>query len=525
MITNQSDKMKHSPFRRLPFKVLSTTFACTLLVSACNGDDDLGDDADSAGAPNGSGGRSQGTGGRAPGTGGRGPGSGGRTQGTGGLGEGGVGAQQGVGGDQASGGASGGVTGMAGDGGQGGAAPTFPCDEDNGGIELADGFCAVLAAEGLGRARHVTVSPSGDVFVAVNPSADGTEPGRIIALRDADQDGKLEERATFNTKGGNSIVWRDGELFFAENDRIIKYAMPDGRLAPTSEPQVIVSGLPADGDHRSKTIAFGDDETLFVNIGSASNSCQLANREPGSPGQEPCEELEERAGIWVFDPNVVDQEGDAGERFAAGTRNANALAIQPGSAALWAVTNGRDQLYQNWPELFDPSADALLPSEGLHLVESGAHYGWPYCYHDPAIGMVLAPEYGGDGQTTAGCASYLEPDFAFPGHWAPLGAVFYEGSQFPERYQGGLFVAFHGSRFEPNATGDLPGYQVAFLPFDGAEPGDAFETFASGFAGDARPLPTEAAARPVGVSVAPDGSLYITDDYGGNLWRVFHTGE
>jgi glucose/arabinose dehydrogenase len=85
--------------------------------------------------------------------------------------------------------------------------------------------------------------------------------------------------------------------------------------------------------------------------------------------------------------------------------------------------------------------------------------------------------------------------------------VFYEGDQFPERYQGGLFVAFHGSRFEPNAMGDLPGYQVGFLPFDGADPGDEVETFASGFAGSERPLPEEAESRPVGVTVAQDGSL------------------
>src|SRR5690606_7061546 len=145
------------------------------------------------------------------------------------------------------------------------------------------------------------------------------------------------------------IVWRDGELFVAENDRIIKYNVPDGELGPTGEPQVIVAGLPADGDHRSKTIAFLDDNTMFVNIGSASNSCQVDNRQLESPGQDPCPELDERAGVWVFDPTVLDQTAADGERFAAGTRNANALAIEPDSGDLWAVTNGRDQLYENWP--------------------------------------------------------------------------------------------------------------------------------------------------------------------------------
>lgn len=102
--------------------------------------------------------------------------------------------------------------------------------------------------------------------------------------------------------------------------------------------------------------------------------------------------------------------------------------------------------------------------------------------------------------------------------------MFYDGSQFPDRYQGGLFIAFHGSRFEPDATDDnLPGYQVGFLPFVGQDVGDNLETFTSGFAGPNRPLPEEAESRPVGVAVAPDGSLYISDDHGGKLWRVFYT--
>jgi glucose/arabinose dehydrogenase len=88
-----------------------------------------------------------------------------------------------------------------------------------------------------------------------------------------------------------------------------------------------------------------------------------------------------------------------------------------------------------------------------------------------------------------------------------------------------MFVAFHGSRFEPEATGDLPGYQVGFLPFEGEAPADDFETFASGFAGSERPLPDEAESRPVGVALANDGSLYISDDYGGKLWRVIYAGE
>lgn len=482
----------------LPLTVLSTLLAGSLSLSACGNGDDSDD-----------------------GTGGSTSNSGGRT------GSGGSGASNGSGGRTATGGFSGGGEGGAGLGGEGGSAgpaSADDCDDDNGGIDLPDGFCAVVAAENLGRARHVAVSPSGDVFVAVNPSPDGATAGKIVALRDTDDDAKLDRRVTFNTTGGNGIAWRDGELFFAEADRIIKYELPDGQLEPSEDPEVVVAGLPDDGDHISKTIAFNDD-VMYVNFGSATNSCQVNNRELESPGDDPCEELEERAGIWTFDASEEDQTVDDGERYAKGTRNMNALAIQPGTGDLWGVQNGRDQLAENWPAYFDEDDDRAAPSEELLRLTDGETYGWPYCYHDQDLGMVLAPEYGGDGLTIGACGEYPEPDFAFPAHWAPLGAVFYDGEHFPEEYQGGLFVAFHGSRFEPNATGDLPGYQVSFLPFDDDEPGDDFETFASGFAGDERPLPDEAESRPVGVTLAPDGSLYISDDYGGKLWRVFYNGD
>ncbi len=416
--------------------------------------------------------------------------------------------------------------GMGGGGGMGEPpASADDCDPDSGGIELPDGFCAVLSAENLGRARHMTVSPSGDVFVAINPSPGGSTPGEIVALRDTDNDGKFDVRETFNTTGGNGIVWREGELFFAENDRIIKYSLPDGELVPSSGPEVVVSGLPADGDHVSKTIVFSDEGMMYVNFGSASNSCQVNNRELESPGEDPCPELSERAGVWQFDPDVLGQTADDGTRYVAGTRNMNALAIQPSTGDLWGAQNGRDQLAENWPAYYDDEDDAVLPSEELIRLVPGETYSWPYCYHDPNMGLVLAPEYGGDGGTVGPCSEYPAPDFAFPAHWAPLGAVFYDGEHFPERYRGGMFVAFHGSRFSPNASGDLPGYQVSFLPFEDDMPGDDFETFASGFAGDDRPLPEEADSRPVGVALAHDGSLYISDDHGGKLWRVFHEGD
>ncbi len=308
----------------LPLTLLSTALVGALALSAC-GDSD-GDDSD------------DGTGGSSTGGTGAGNGSGGND---------GTGAANGTG-ASSMGGAMGGMDSMGGQGGQA-MMPSDRCDPDNGGIELPDGFCAVLSAKDLGLARHVAVSPSGDVFVAVNPSRDGKTPGQIIALRDTNDDGKFDKRETFNEVGGNSIVWRKGELFFAENDRIIKYSLPDGELKPSVEPEVIVSGLPDDGDHVSKTIAFGADDLMYVNIGSATNSCQVNNRELNSPGVDLCPELEERAGIWTFDPTVLNQVAADGTRYAKGTRNMNALALQPDTGDLWGVQNGRDQLAENWP--------------------------------------------------------------------------------------------------------------------------------------------------------------------------------
>ncbi len=397
------------------------------------------------------------------------------------------------------------------------------CDENNGSITLPAGFCAAIFADGVERARHMVVTPSGDVYVATNDSMDGKVLGNVVALRDDDDDGHADVMEHFGDKGGNGIAWHDGKLYFGQNDRILRYTIPEGALVPEHQPDVVVSGLPATGDHVSKTIVVSENGELFVNIGSASNACQMENRVPLSPGIDPCVELETRAGVWRFDANGTDQTQHDGVRFAMGVRNAVALAIHPESHELVAVQNGRDQLHENWPELFTPNDDQRLPSEELFILMENADYGWPYCYHDADMNeKVLAPEYGGDGQIIDRCAHVEEPDVAYPAHWAPLGVHFYGGDQFPDHYRNGAFIAFHGSRFAPDAMGELPGYNVVFQPFTAAAASNTYEVFATDFAGNARPLPEQAKHRPVGLAERPDGSLYISDDHGGRIWRVFY---
>jgi glucose/arabinose dehydrogenase len=286
---------------------------------------------------------------------------------------------------------------------------------------------------------------------------------------------------------------------------------------------VIVSGLPGTGDHARKNIQLDGRGSMFVNIGSASNACQVVNRALESPGVDPCPELPIRAGVWRFDAGRVGQVQAAGERFATGLRNIEALRYDAVRSALFGVQHGRDHLNDNWPTLFTEQQGADLPSEEFLRIDRGDDNGWPYCYHDWQQSLkVLAPEYGGDGSLVGRCAGLETPLMAFPGHWAPNDVLFYAGNQFPARYTRGAFVAFHGG-FD---RAPLPneGFNVVFAPFTGSVAQGTFEVFADGFTGGGSPLPAAALHRPMGLAEGPDGSLYISDDDGGRIWRVIFAG-
>jgi glucose/arabinose dehydrogenase len=302
----------------------------------------------------------------------------------------------------------------------------------------------------------------------------------------------------------------------------VRYRLPAGELRPDTAAETVVSGLPITGDHPMHPFVIDGTGSLYVDVGSATNSCQVKNRAIASPGQTPCTELETRAGIWKFDANKTGQTFSPAQRFVTGLRNAVGIAIDPADGAVYTTQHGRDQLGDNFPKLYTLQQSAELPAEELVHLTAGADYGWPTCYFDGAQQkLVLAPEYGGDGGKAVGvCANKVPPAAFFPAHWAPDGLVFYSGSMFPARYHGAIFVAFHGSW--NRTVGPQEGYNVVFLPFANGQPSGAYEVFADGFAGSTVD-PQKADHRPVGLAVGPDGALFVADDQGGRVWRITYS--
>ncbi len=396
------------------------------------------------------------------------------------------------------------------------AAPT--CDRDNGGLRLPQGFCALVVADKLGKARHLAVRDNGDLYVMLDAA---NAQGAIVALHDRDGDGRMDERRYFGRHTGTGIRLHEGYLYAAPNDRIERYRLPDDALVPTQAPDVLIQDLPNQHDgHTAKAIAFDTQGNLYLTLGAPTNACQKTDRAPGLPGMDPCPERERTAGVWRFSAQRLGQMPQDGKRLVTGTRHIVALARNPQDGELYGVQNGRDQLHELWPKRFTQQQSDELPAEELLHLKAGDDYGWPYCYYDPfQQKRVLAPEYGGDGRKVGRCGQYQKPVATFPAHYAPLDLLFYEGRQFPARYRGGAFIAFHGSW---NRSLDA-GYQVDFLPFGKQGPQGRPEGFATGFAGQDSSSPAQ--HRPVGLAQGPDGSLYVSDDQGGRIWRILFKGQ
>jgi glucose/arabinose dehydrogenase/mono/diheme cytochrome c family protein len=409
------------------------------------------------------------------------------------------------------------------------------CAGDNGGITLSPGFCATVFADNVGHARHMVVAPNGVVYVntwsgryyANTENAKAPDGGFLLALQDTTGSGRADKVVRFGpgvesgNAGGTGIALYNGALFAETNDRIVRYALPPGAIAPTGAPEVVVSGLPLTGDHPMHPFKIDGQGGLYVDLGSATNACQRQNRIPNSPGIQPCTELETRAGIWRYDANRTGQQFSPAERFATGLRNGEGLAFDS-AGRIFATQHGRDQLRENWSALYTVEQGANGPAEELVQLERGADFGWPYCYFDLSQQkLVLAPEYGGDGKAIGPCAGKRAPVAAFPAHWAPNDLAIYDGQQFPAPYRGGAFIAFHGSwNRAPSPQG---GYNVVFQPLADGKPSGNYVVFADGFAGASKE-PGRAAHRPSGLAVGPDGALYVSDDQRARIWRIVFRG-
>jgi len=399
------------------------------------------------------------------------------------------------------------------------------CARNDGGLRLPPGFCATIFADSIGSARHLVVAPNGDVFVNLQKAQHGpvaSIPAGIVGLRDTNGDGRADVIERFGSGGNTGIAFHDGYLYADVGTSIVRYPIPSGQLRPSGPADTVVTGMPGQPGHASRNFVITPNGTMYVNFGSPSNACQLKDRAEGSPGKENCPELETRAGIWKFDANGHSQRPSLESRYATGLRNSVALTLDPSGTRLYAVPNGRDQLSGNWPSLFTPQQSADLPGEVFVEVNARDDYGWPFCYYDGLVHEYrLAPEYGGDGKSVGRCSTLKQPIYSFPAHWAPLAVQFYSGKNFPSRYRNGVFVAFHGSwNRDP-----LPqaGYNVVFLPMPNGHAQEQFEFFAEGFT-TPNPARNTAAHRPVGLAVAPDGALYISDDVGGRIYRVTWSG-
>jgi len=412
------------------------------------------------------------------------------------------------------------------------AAPGLPLpDADDGGISLPPGFRAYVAADNLVVEKKVGNTPEKLRFLAVAPNGDlyaKLVRGNILALRDTDGDGRFDLIKEFGPgDGGTHLMFHAGYLYQSSRTAVYRYKYTPGELVPTSPLETIVKDLPAEKDHDAKSFGFDESGHMIVEVGSPYNVYSDGDRRKGAKGKTDAEVAEFQktyGGFWRFDPAKHNQTQAAdGVRFSTGHRHSLALQWHPVSKNFFMAQMGRDGLNTIDPVHYDELDNAERVSEVMHLLREGADLGWPRTYWDPfKQAHMLAPEYGGDGFKRMEPDLYDKPVVAFPGHWAPLQMALYTGTQFPAKYRGGMFIAFHGSW--NRAPRPQAGYKVAFVPFTAAGvPTGQYETFADNFNSADAAVPTR--YRPGGVAVAPDGSLYIAETERGRIWRVMFTGE
>jgi glucose/arabinose dehydrogenase len=387
--------------------------------------------------------------------------------------------------------------------------------QDTAGLTLPAGFGATMLADNLGSARHIAVTAQGDIYVKLNHTKGGK--GILFLHQDG---GKATVANSFGNYGGTGMYIKNGYLYASSDEDVYRYKLNDkNEVIDPEHPEKIISGLLNRREHESKSIVLDNDGNIYVNVGAYSNSCQVNDREKGSMGRPGCPILDSAGGIWKFKADKPDQHYGDGIHYAKGIRNTVGLDWNQQDNQLFVMQHGRDQLHDLFPTLYTTQQSAVEPAECLYALKQGDDAGWPYIYYDQEKHeKIVAPEYGGNGIKTGGGGA-IDPVVAFPGHLAPDGLLFYTGNQFPARYKNGAFIAFHGSwnrAPEPQA-----GYFVVFQPFKDGKPDGKWEVFADGFAGtQAQKESGRAIHRPCGLAQGPDGSLYVSDDSHGAIYKI-----
>jgi glucose/arabinose dehydrogenase len=353
----------------------------------------------------------------------------------------------------------------------------------------APGFEVSLFAEDLDNPRTTYVLPNGDVLVVEStrewpdrPDRPDKSGNRITLFRDTNKNGKPDLREVFvtglNMPYGMVLV---GNWFYVGNtDGVVRYPYRAGETKITAKGEKVLD-LPGGGHFTRNLIADATGRKIYIAVGSASNVDE----------ENEWEKDQRRAGIVEMNPD-----GSGARIFANGLRNPVGMDWEPQTNRLWTVVNERDLL-----------GDDLVP-DYVTSVREGAFYGWPYSY----FGQNEDPRK--KGQRPDLVAKAVKPDYAVGSHVAALGLAFYRGKTFPQRYHGGAFIGMHGSWNRSK----MVGYKVAFVRFENGKPAGPLEDILTGFIANEEKF--EAYGRPVGVTVAADGSLLVADDSGGKIWRV-----
>jgi glucose/arabinose dehydrogenase len=340
-------------------------------------------------------------------------------------------------------------------------------------MKLPDGFHIDVFAEVDG-ARMLTFTPGGVLLV----SASGE--GKVVALPDLRHTGKAERVVEVLTglNEPHGIAFYEGKLYVAENDKVRRYDWDEANLR-AKNPKTLTD-LPARGGHSTRSLLFHDGK-MYVSAGSSCNVC--------------VEKDQRRAAVMEFNPD-----GSGQKIFAKGLRNAVGIAVNPKTDTVWVTVNGRDWL-----------GDDLPPETIYDLGKGGVDAGWPYCYGD----RVPDPNFTKPGEDR--CQNVIEPKVQMQAHSAPLGLAFYEGSMFPAEYGNNLFVAFHGSWNRSVPTG----YKVVRVKLDDkGQPVGGAQDFITGWLAPGETKRGRWMGRPVGIAFGADGSMYLSDDAGGKVYRI-----